>query len=76
MLYVWSFEQGPTTRLQSMQNFAVTAVKKDGSLDMALKSTYSAPKYTIVSTISQAGKVRQAGVPRFNQGFDSRTACI
>lgn len=44
-----------------LQTFAVTATKKDTALEMALKSTYTAPKYTIVSTVSQAGKVRRAG---------------
>lgn len=38
-------------------NVVMTATKKDGALDMALKSTYTAPKYTLVSTFSQAGKL-------------------
>ena len=41
----------------------VNAAKKDGALEMGLKTTYSAPKYTVVSTLSQAGKVRREGAP-------------
>lgn len=43
------------------QQFAVTATKRDGALDMGLKSTYTAAKYTVVSTMNQSGKVRLAG---------------
>ena len=43
------------------QQFAVTAAKKDGALDMGLKSTYTAATHTVVSTINQSGKVRLRG---------------
>ncbi|GAB4815461.1 hypothetical protein N2152v2_002507 [Parachlorella kessleri] len=37
--------------------FAVTALQRDNALDMALKTTYTAPKYSLIGTISQAGKL-------------------
>ena len=40
-----------------VQTFAVTALQRDNALDMALKTTYTAPKYSLIGTISQAGKV-------------------
>lgn len=51
----------PTPCAPARQNVVMTATKKDGALDMALKSTYTAPKYTLVSTFSQAGKVGVGG---------------
>lgn len=51
----------PTPCAPAQQNVVMTATKKDGALDMALKSTYTAPKYTLVSTFSQAGKVGVGG---------------
>lgn len=48
---------GVTSTTADGVTFAVTATKKDTALEMALKSTYTAPKYTIVSTVSQAGKL-------------------
>eukprot|EP00887_Chlorella_sp_A99_P003521 scaffold7.g3521.t1 len=38
-------------------NFAVSAVNKDDKLDLGLKATYAAPKYNLLATVSQAGKL-------------------
>lgn len=56
-----------------LQTFALTAVKKDGTLDMGLKSTYSSGNYSVVSTISQAGKVG-AAAPQKEPGLGP--ACV
>lgn len=40
------------------QDVVLTAAKKDGALEMGIRSTITNPKYTVVGTLSQAGKVR------------------
>lgn len=39
------------------QEFNITAVGKDDKLDMALKGSYVAAKYTVVASLAQSGKV-------------------
>jgi voltage-dependent anion channel protein 2 len=37
--------------------FALSALNKDDKVDLGLKATYAAPKYNLLGTISQAGKL-------------------
>lgn len=53
--------------LPGEQEFNISAVGKDDKLDMALKGSYAAAKYSVVATLAQSGKVRSC-VPVCGQG--------
>ncbi|KAL4434099.1 hypothetical protein ABPG75_000540 [Micractinium tetrahymenae] len=49
-----------TSKTADGVEFAITAVGKDDKLDMALKGSYAAAKYSVVATLAQSGKLQLA----------------